>query len=129
MFKRNKRSSPRRYPRIPFVATIHFTRQGSDQRSEAILRKISTHGIGMYAKEPIRKGERLLVELSLSIGENSFHESILGEVVWVAQTEEKDRRAVGISFNQMEKEQAELYSYLKRLEETVSLPEIWEESD
>lgn len=127
MFKKNTLPNRRNYPRIPLVATVRFAKQGTDHEDEAVVRTISTHGMGMYTKTSLRKGDPLLIHLSLLTDENqSVEESILGEVTWAAPGGGKGRYSVGIYIGQMEKDHPDLYAYIKRLEEAVSLPdEAW----
>ena len=122
MLKNNGQPNRRQFPRIPLIMTVPFVKQGTDQSDEAIIRTISTHGVGMYTKASLEKGDRLLIHLSLLTDQNQpVKESILGEVTWAAPEGKKGRYSVGIYFNQMEKEHPKLYSYVKRLEEAILL--------
>ncbi len=129
MFNKNKLPNRRHYPRIPLVATVRFSKQGTDQKDDAVVRTISTHGMGMYTEASLRKGDSLLIDLSLSTDENQLvEESILGEVTWAAPEGGKGRYSVGVYFGQMERNHPGLYAYIKRLEEAVSLPDgAWRE--
>jgi Tfp pilus assembly protein PilZ len=120
MLKTNSQANRRAYARIPLTMTVRCTKQGTDQSNEGVVRTISTHGLGMYTKASLEKGDRLLIHLSLLTDEDQpVEESILGEVTWGAPEGVKSRYSVGVHFSQMEKEHPKLYAYLKRLEEAV----------
>jgi hypothetical protein len=124
MFKKTTLPNRRQYPRIPLVTTVHFEKEGSNQTDEAVVRTISTHGIGMYTKTSLKKGDLLLVHLSLLTDENrTVEESITGEVTWAAPEGGKGRYSVGIYFGQLDKKYPDLFAYIKRLETAVSLPD------
>lgn len=127
MFIKNKLPNRRHYPRIPLVATVRFSKEGTDQKDEAVVRTISTHGMGMYTEVSLKKGDSLRIDLSLSTDENQpIEETILGEVTWAAPEGGKGRYSVGIYIGQMEKNYPGLYAYIKRLEEAVSISdEAW----
>lgn len=119
-FTKNKPVDYRRYPRIPLMTRIHFTHQGFQQWNEALVRSISTHGMGIFTDKRVQKGDRLLIALSLVTDEKeSLHESILGEVTWAGTGEEKKRYTAGIYFGDIEKKHAKLHAYLKRLEAAI----------
>ena len=125
---KKKRANRRLYPRIPVEMTARFTHQTTFQSGEAEVRNISTHGIGMFTKESVQKGDLLLIELSISSEQNErIHEAVLGEIVWV-KPEDNQGSSVGIYLAQMQKVHPRLYSHLRFLEETIALPdEYWEE--
>jgi Tfp pilus assembly protein PilZ len=120
MFKKNGQPNRRHFPRIPLIMTVRFEKQGTDQSDEAVIRTISTNGIGMYTKASLEKGDRLLIHLSLLTDENQLvEESILGDVTWAAPEGGKGRYSVGIYFGEMEKGHPKLHAYIKRLEEAI----------
>jgi hypothetical protein len=120
-FKKNNPIDYRRYPRIPLSTRIHYTHQGYQQWNDALVRSISTHGMGIYTDKRIQKGDRLVIALSLLTDEReSLHESILGEVTWAGTGEEKKRYTAGIYFGEIEEKHPKLYAYLKRLEAAVT---------
>ena len=123
-----KKTNRRRYPRIPLVAPVRFTDDRLHQTCKAMIRHIATHGAGLYTTEPVEKGDRLLVELSLVTDENeSLDESILGQVVWSAPLKEEGRRLVGVYFEKLEARHPKLHSYITRLGKAVlSSEETWE---
>lgn len=125
----NRKPNRRRYPRIPLVAPVRFTDDRLHLTGRAVLRQIATHGAGLYTAEPVEKGDRLLVELSLVTDRNeSLNESILGQVVWSAPLAAEGRRSVGVFFEKLEEDHPKLYSYVSRLEEAIlSSDETWEE--
>jgi hypothetical protein len=127
MFKKPMLPNRRQYPRIPLVTTVRFEKKGTDQKGEAAVRTISSHGVGMYTQASLKKGDHLLIHLSLLTEENqTVKESVLGEVTWAATEGGKSRYSVGVYFDRMEKDNPELYAYIKRLEEAVSLTdEAW----
>ena len=49
--------------------------------------------------------------------DGDINESVMGEVVWVNRIEEAEHYAVGLKFENLEKERPKLYAYLKHLEE------------
>lgn len=114
----------RRYPRIPLTARVRFTPPGVEQWCGALVRSISTHGLGMYTDQRVNKGDHLLIELSLVTDENEpLHETILGEVVWADSGEVKKRYTLGIYFGDISEKHPKLSGYLKRLEAAiVALP-------
>ncbi|TAK05907.1 MAG: PilZ domain-containing protein [Candidatus Manganitrophaceae bacterium] len=125
MFYKKKQSIDyRRYPRIPLTARVRFTPPGVEQWNGALIRSISTHGLGLYTDERVKKGDRLLIELSLVTDENEpLHELILGEVVWAETGEAKTRYSAGIYFGDIAEKHPKLHAYLKRLEDAiVALP-------
>lgn len=122
MFKKTTLPNRRQYPRIPLVTTARFEKEGTGQSDEAVVRTISTHGIGMYTKASLRKGDHLLIHLSLLTDENrTVEESIQGEVTWAAPEGGKGRYSVGIYCGRMEENHPRLFAYIKRLETAISL--------
>lgn len=120
-FSRNNQANYRRYPRIPLSTRIHYTHQGYQQWNEALVRSISTHGMGIYTEKRMQKGDRIIIALSLLTDErDSLHESILGEVTWAGIGEEKKRYSAGVFFEEIEEKHPKLYGYLKRLEAAVT---------
>ncbi len=118
--KKEQAVNYRRYPRIPLSTRVHFTHQGFQQWNTALVRSISTHGMGLYTEQRIQKGDRLVIALSLVTDENeSLHESIVGEVTWAGAKEEKKRYTVGVYFGDIEEKHPKLHAYLKRLEAAV----------
>ncbi len=125
MFKKTKLPNRRHYPRIPLVAPVRFAKDGTDQKKEeGVIRSLSTHGIGMYTKASLKKGDRLLIHLSLLTDQNHpVTESLSGEVTWAAAEGDKGRYSVGVCVDRMEKDHPALFAYVKRLEEAVLLPD------
>jgi len=117
---KNNQVDYRRYPRIPLSARIHFTHQGYQQWNDALVRSISTNGMGIYTEKRVQKGDRLLIAISLVTDEKeSLHETILGEVTWAGTGEERKRYTAGIYFGDIEQKHPKLYAYLKRLEAAI----------
>jgi len=122
MFKKNTLPNRRQHTRIPLVTTARFEKVGADQSGEADVRNISTHRIGMYTQASLKKGDPVLVHLSLLTDENqAVEESISGEVTWAAPEGGKGRYSVGIYCGRMEQNHPDLFAYIKRLETAVSL--------
>lgn len=124
-----KSPNRRHYPRIPIAMTVRVTPKETDRSYHALTRCISTHGIGLFTKEPVQKGEQVLIGLSFTTDENErLTSSMMGEVMWCAPVVmRKDQYVVGIYFHQMEKDHPKVYAYLKHLENTVLLDEFWKE--
>lgn len=116
----------RRYPRISLSVRVHYTDQECQQWNSALVRSISTHGMGIYTDKGIRKGDQILIALSLLTDEGeSLHESILGEVTWAGTGDDQKRYTAGIFFGEIEEKHPQLHAYLKRLEAAVvALPEF-----
>lgn len=111
----------RRHFRIPFVMTVHTTRKGTQKASEAFVRDICTHGMGIYTSEAYEKGDLLLIDISLQDDKKGqIRESILGEVAWVEHLQEGNKYALGIRFEHMDKEKPRLYEQIRRLEQRIS---------
>ena len=123
-FKKNQSVDYRRYPRIPLTTRVRITPPGIEKWSGALIRSISTHGMGLYTDNRVRKGDLLVIELSLVTDENeALHELILGEVVWAATGEAKKRYTAGVYFGDIQEKHEKLHAYLKRLEAAiVALP-------
>lgn len=111
----------RRHPRIPFVMTVQTTRKGTQKTSEAFVRDICTHGIGLYTDEAYEKGDVLLIDISFQNDKKEqIKESIMGNVVWAERLPEGGKYAVGIRFNSMEREKPRLYAHIRRLEQRMN---------
>ena len=109
----------RKYPRIPVVMLVRLTPRGAEQASDALVREICTHGMGIYTQDQYKKGDLLVAEVSFVTLKGDINESILSEVVWVNPIEGSDQYAVGLRFEGLEKEKPKLYAYLKYLESRV----------
>ncbi|MBN4054353.1 PilZ domain-containing protein [Nitrospira defluvii] len=108
----------RKYPRIPVVMLAHMTPRGGQKACEVLVRDICTHGMGIYGHEPYEKGDFIVVDISFVTINGDIEESVLAEVVWVNRIEadEAEQYAVGLKFEQLEKEKSKLYDHLKFLE-------------
>lgn len=89
---------------------------GLQSTTDALVRDVSTHGMGVYVKGPYQKGDFLLVKISLKTDEGEkINASLTGRVAWAAPIEE-GQYAVGIEFNDLEAKHPALYAYIQRLE-------------
>lgn len=108
----------RKSTRIPLITIARINRQGLESASEALVRDICTHGIGIYTKESYKKGDLILVHIALTTDKNeTLDESIMGEVAWVSTMPGEYSYAVGIRFSNMIPEKPRLYNYIKHLEQ------------
>jgi len=109
----------RKYPRIPVVMLVRLTPRGAQTTSDALVREVCTHGMGIYTQDHYEKGDFLIAEVSFVTEKGEINESVLTEVVWVNPIEESDQYAVGLHFDGLEKDKPQLYAYLKYLEARV----------
>ncbi len=107
----------RKHPRVPLISIARLTRQGLQEATTVLVRDISTHGLGIYSEEAYQNGDLVLIEFSLTAGDETVSESIMGEVVWIAPLPDKAHHAVGIRFDRMMEEKPKLYAHIKHLEE------------
>ncbi len=107
----------RRHPRIPLVTMARISPHGIQKPVNALVRDISTEGMGVYAEGPYQKGDVLLVEISIKTDRGEIiSEALLGMVAWTTPLQETNRYAVGLEFHNMEKKNPVLYAYIKHLE-------------
>ncbi|WDT75896.1 MAG: PilZ domain-containing protein [Candidatus Manganitrophus sp.] len=109
--------SKRKRARIPLISIARLTPEGMELKEYVLIRDISTDGLGIYSKQRYRKGDLVLVELTLTIQEEKIIESVSGKVVWVAPLPDQNHFAVGIQFEKMQLEKPKLYAHIKKLEE------------
>lgn len=106
----------RKGPRIPLITMARITPHGLQTGSEALVRDISTGGIGVYVKGRYQQGDMLLVKVSFDAGEGEIiKESLTGRVAWVKPLEE-GQSAVGIEIPDMERKHPSLFAYVKQQE-------------
>lgn len=106
----------RQAPRIPLVTMARITPHELQAGAEALVRDISTGGIGVYVKGRYQQGDMLLVKISFDAGDGKIiKESLTGRVAWVKPLEE-GHLAVGIEIPNMERRYPGLFAYIKQQE-------------
>ena len=107
----------RKHPRIPLATMARISPHGLQNTVDALVRDISTDGMGVYVKGPYQKGDVLLVKVSIKTDEGEvINASLHGLVAWATPLPETNQYAVGMEFHNMEKKNPALYAYIKRLE-------------
>lgn len=109
--------SKRKRARIPLISIVRLTPEGMQSKEYVLIRDISTDGLGIYSKERYRKGDLVLVELTLTVQDEKIIETVSGKVVWTVPLPDQNHFAVGIQFEKMELERPKLYAQIKKLEE------------
>ncbi|MDC4228281.1 MAG: PilZ domain-containing protein (plasmid) [Candidatus Manganitrophus sp.] len=106
----------RKHQRTPITSIVRLAIQGEQTEVRALVRNISTHGIGICSgREIYRQGDIVCVRLALPHGYETLTESISGEVVWVTSLPRRGDYGVGIRFEQMEKEKPRLFHHISSL--------------
>ncbi len=103
------------------MTMARITPHGLQNTVDALVRDVSTEGIGVYARGHYEKGETLLVKVSIKTDQGEvITGSLIGRVAWVTPVEDRKERAVGIELLDLEKKNPRLYAYLEKLEQVQS---------
>lgn len=115
-------SNRRKSIRISLVSIAHITPHGLQDRSDVIVRDLSTGGMGGYVDHPCQKGDVLSVKIKLITADNAvIVASLTACIAWIETLEDGKRYAIGLEFKEMERSNPKLYKHLKGLE-TMLLP-------
>lgn len=107
----------RKRTRIPLVTMARISPHGLQNTVDALVRDISTDGMGVYVKGPYQKGDVLLVKISVKTEEGDVvNASLHCLVAWARPVPESNQYAVGLEFHDLEKKNPALHAYIKRLE-------------
>ncbi|MBI3803123.1 MAG: PilZ domain-containing protein [Nitrospirae bacterium] len=111
----------RTHQRIPITSIARLTLQERSEEIRALIRDISTHGIGIcYRRKLFRRGDLVSVRLSLLNGYHTLTELIEGEIVWVGPLQRRGDFGIGIRFDEMKRNHPILYRYVETLTEMTS---------
>lgn len=110
----------RKSMRIPVATMAHVTPHGLQKTTEAMVRDLSTEGMGCYVDHVCQKGDMMLTKIRLDLpGPDSgvLQASLMGRITWVKPMNEEKKYAIGVEFRDMENQHPELYAHIKNLKE------------